>query len=220
MYNFYCSFCYNLILLCVMIINIGRQLGSGGREIGEKLAFSLDIAYYDKELIRLAAEKSGIRPELFEKADEQADKSFTGGLMGMRIPLWNGAYPYYAGLSNEGLFKIQSDVIRQLAEKHSCVFVGRCADYILRDRNDCLNLFISADRNDRIKRLSERHQIDMKEATVLLEKKESQRADFYNFYTNKTWGEAAGYHLCINSSVLGIDGTVGFLKEFVTRYSR
>ena len=120
------------------VINLGRQLGSGGREIGEKLAKELNIAFYDKELINLASKESGLCREFFEQADEKASKTILGGLFGSRFPfLTEGAYPYNSYLSNDSLFKIQSDVIRELAEKQSCLFVGRCADYILRDHPRC-----------------------------------------------------------------------------------
>ncbi len=117
------------------VINLGRQLGSGGKEIGEKLAQEFGIAFYDKELIKLASEESGLCKEFFEKADEKASQSIIGGLFGTRFPfISDGAIPYGSCLSNDALFKIQSDVIRELAEKQSCLFVGRCADYILRSK--------------------------------------------------------------------------------------
>ena len=126
------------------VINLGRQLGSGGKEIGEKLAQEFGIAFYDKELIKLASEESGLCKEFFEKADEKASQSIIGGLFGTRFPfISDGAIPYGSCLSNDALFKIQSDVIRELAEKQSCLFVGRCADYILRDHPRCVNIFVS-----------------------------------------------------------------------------
>ena len=116
------------------VINIGRQLGSGGKEIGEKLAARLGIDFYDKELINLASEESGLCKEFFEKADEKASQGIIGGLFGMRFPfISEGAMPCNNCLSNDALFKVQSDVIRRLAAEKSCVFVGRCADYILRE---------------------------------------------------------------------------------------
>ena len=127
------------------VINLGRQLGSGGKEIGEKLARELNIAFYDKELIRLASEESGLCKEFFEKADERTQKTFIGALFGNRVPfVGDGAIPYGSCLNNDSLFKIQSDVIRSLAQSGSCLFVGRCADYILRDHPRMVNVFISA----------------------------------------------------------------------------
>lgn len=198
------------------VINLGRQLGSGGKEIGEKLAKELGIAFYDKELINLASDESGLCKEFFEKADEKASQSLLGGLFGARFPfITEGAYPYNSYLSNDSLFKIQSDVIRHLAEEKSCLFVGRCADYILRDHPRCVNVFISAAPEARIKRLMETLNVDTEEAEELMEKADKKRSSYYNYYSYKTWGAAATYHLCIDSSVLGIDGTVAFVKNFI-----
>ena len=142
------------------VVNIGRQLGSGGREIGEKLAVRLGIDFYDKELINLASEESGLCREFFEKADEKASQGIIGGVFGMRFPfISDGAMPCTNCLSNDALFKIQSDVIRHLAANKSCVFVGRCADYILREHPRCANIFISASQEDRIARLCRIHGI-------------------------------------------------------------
>ena len=118
-------------------------------------------------------------------------------------------------LSNDALFKIQSDVIRELAEKQSCLFVGRCADYILRDHPRCVNIFVSASKEARIERLMHIHHISTEAAEELMEKADKKRSAYYNYYSYKTWGAAETYHLCIDSSVLGIDGTVQFIKQFV-----
>lgn len=198
------------------IINLGRQLGSGGREVGEKLAKELGISFYDKELINLASKESGLCKEFFEKADEKASQGLLGGLFGSRFPfITEGAFSYNSYLSNDSLFKIQSDVIRQLASQKSCLFVGRCADYILRDFPRCVNVFIAAPDDVRIHRLMQQHNISEEAAEELMEKADKRRSSFYNYYSYKTWGAAATYHLCIDSSVLGIDGTVAFVKEFV-----
>lgn len=198
------------------VVNIGRQLGSGGREIGEKLADRLGIGFYDKELINLASEESGLCPEFFEKADEKPSQGIIGGLFGMRFPfISDGAIPATNCLSNDALFKVQSDVIRRLASERSCLFVGRCADYILRENPRCVNIFISASFEDRIARLCRMHSISESTAEEIIEKADKRRAAYYNYYSFKTWGAAATYHLCIDSSVLGIDGTVDFLEEFV-----
>lgn len=200
------------------VVNIGRQLGSGGREIGEKLAVRLGIDFYDKELINLASEESGLCREFFEKADEKASQSIIGGLFGMRFPfISDGAMPATNCLSNDALFKVQSDVIRRLADEKSCLFVGRCADYILRDNPRCVNVFISSSREDRIKRLCRMHAIQEHAAEEMMDKADKRRAEYYNYYSYKTWGAAATYHLCIDSSVLGIDGTVDFVEEFVKK---
>ena len=196
------------------VINIGRQLGSGGRQIGEKLSAEFGIGFYDKELIQLASKESGLGKEFFEKADEKSSFSFIGGLLGLRTNINNEVYVNNY-LCNETFFKIQSDVIRGLAQKDSCVFVGRCADYILRDNPRCINVFITADTEDRIKRVAQTYQLSLDKAQELIVKTDKKRAEYYNYYSNKVWGAAGSYHLCINSSVLGMDQTVAFITQFI-----
>jgi len=196
------------------VINIGRQLGSGGRQIGEKLATRFGIAFYDKELIQLASKESGLAKEFFENADEKKSHSIIGGLLGLRTNISNEVYVNNY-LSNETFFKIQSDIIRELAEEKSSVFVGRCADYILRDHPRCINVFITADTNDRVKRVALDKNITREKAQEVIEKTDKKRSEYYNYFSNKTWGVAESYHLCINSSVLGIDETVDFISQFV-----
>lgn len=197
------------------IITIGRQLGSGGHEIGEKLADQLNVSFYDKEIIHLASQESGLGREFFEQVDEKTSHSIFGGLLGLR----GSIDEIYANnyLSNESLFQIQSDVIRKLANERSSIFVGRCADYVLKDNPRCLNLFISANMNDRVKRISELQQTTEKRALEYIEKMDKKRAGYYNYYSNKIWGAAESYHLCINSSVIGIDETVAFIRRFVEK---
>lgn len=197
-------------------INIGRQLGSGGREIGEKLAGQLGISFYDKELIQIASQESGLGKEFFEQVDEKARHSIFGGLLDLRGFWADEIYSDYY-LSNETLFKIQSDVIRELAEQKSSLFIGRCADYVLKENPRCLNVFISADLNDRVKRVAEIQQIPENRAKDFIEKMDKKRAGYYNYYSNKVWGAAESYHLCVNSSVLGIDDTVTFIRQFAEK---
>ncbi|NDV81134.1 AAA family ATPase [Bacteroides sp. 51] len=200
------------------VINIGRQLGSGGREIGEKLAVRLGISFYDKELINLASKESGLSEELFEKADEKPSQTIIGGLFGARFSLFtDSSLPYTNYLSNDALFKIQSDVIRKLAAEKSCLFVGRCADYILRENPRCVNVFVTASLEERIKRLSASGDLTKEQAEELIAKTDKKRSEYYNYYSYKTWGAASTYHLCIDSSVLGIEETVLFIEQFVKR---
>ena len=183
------------------VINIGRQLGSGGKAVGEAVAARLGIGVYDKQLINLAAEQSGICPEIGY----------------LRSPFVGSEYSGSNVLSSDALFKIQSDVIRDLASRESCVFVGRCADYILRDHPRTVNIFIAAGRAERIERLCRLHGIAPGEAESLMDRTDARRAAYYNYYSSGTWGMAETYDLCIDSSVLGIDGTTGFVLEFVER---
>lgn len=198
------------------VITIGRQLGSGGREIGQKLCAILGISFYDKELICIASRESGLKEEFFEKADEKKRFSLFGGLPGLRDSAAGDPYMNYY-LTNETLFKIQSDVIRTLAEQKSCIFVGRCADYVLKDSQRCLNVFISANLNDRIKRVAGIQNIPENKARIKIEKTDRERARYYNYFSGKVWGVADSYHLCINSSVLGIDDTVEFICQFTEK---
>jgi len=185
------------------IITIGRQLGSGGKEIGKRLSEKLGIPCYDKELIQLASRESGLGKEFFEKMDEKSSHGFFSNLFGFRSGYVGDNSGNY--LCNEALFKIQSDVIRLLAEKESCIFVGRCADYILRNHPNCIQIFITANMEDRILRLCQNENISEIEAKTLIEQTDRKRANYYSFYSNKTWGMASSYNICINSSVFSIE---------------
>ncbi len=197
-------------------INIGRQLGSGGHQIGEMLARNLEVPFYDKELIDIASQKSGLRKELFERADEKTTHSLFGGLFGFRSSFDEIYISSY--LCNETLFGIQSDTILELAEQGPCIFVGRCADYVLRDNKNCINVFINADMEDRIRRIAKIQKMPADKTRELIEKIDKKRAEYYNYYCRKNWGAAESYHLCINSSVLGIEGTVNFLSNFAEKF--
>ena len=201
-----------------IILTIGRQFGSGGREIGKRLAKELGIGYYDKELITMAAQESGLCEEIFYKADERTSKRFSYAFtMGYTSFMGGMLTPYNNVLSNDGLFKIQSDAIRKLAAKESCVMVGRCADYILRDDPNCISFFVHSSAESRIRLITQRQGVTVEEAKALMEKNDKSRAAYYNYYTNKTWGAASSYNFSIEVSVLGIDETVAFMKSFVER---
>ena len=201
------------------VMTIGRQLGSGGREIGQKLSARLGIAFYDKELIRIASQESGLKEEFFERVDEQKHFSLFPGILGLRTALTDDFFSNYY-LSNESLFRIQSDVMKKLAAEGSCIFVGRCADYVMKDERNCLNLFVSADMEERIRRIAQSHKISEGKAKELIERTDKGRSSYYNYFTGKTWGAAESYHLCINSSLLGIDETVRFICHVAeTRFS-
>lgn len=198
------------------IINIGRQLGSGGRQIGKILSERLNVPFYDKELITLASKQSGLAQEAFEKVDEKSRFTLTGGLLGIKSPIIDDGYSNNY-LWNEVLFKIQSDVIQELAQKQSCIFVGRCADYILRDHPHALNVFICADLSDRTRQIMEYYELSEKKALELIEKTDKRRAGYYNYYSNKEWGVAESYHLCLNSSALGITESANMIEDFLKR---
>lgn len=198
-----------------IIINIGRQLGSGGREIAARLAENLGCKFYDRELLNLAAKESGFCEKFFEQNDE--NRGFLRSLFHLHIPHISDVNFYSNNLSQENLFKFQSDAIRHAAEEGSCVFVGRCADYVLRDHNDVVNVFITADLDSRIRRICDRNGCDEDTARRLIEKGDRSRADYYNYYTGKTWGHGASYDLCINSSLLGPERTEEFIREFVKK---
>jgi len=194
------------------VITIGRQLGSGGKIIGEKLSERFSIPLYDKELINLASSKSGLKTDFFEKADEKKSFFSFGNIFGFRTSSLEHSGENY--LSNETLFQIQSEVIKNLAQKESCIIVGRCADYILRNEQNLLKIFISANLNDRINRLMQTASRTEKEIKSLIESTDKKRADYYRFFSNQTWGEAKNYDLCINSSVIGIEKSVDFIENF------
>ena len=198
------------------IITIGRQLGSGGKQIGKILSQKLDIPCYDKELIRLASKESGLGMEFFEEMDEKSQHRFFSTFFQFRSGVMGNTTVNY--LQNETLFKIQSDVIRSLAERESCIFVGRCADYILRENPRCINIFISADLEDRIRNVSQIMQIEEKEASNFINEMDKKRAGYYNYYSYKTWGISTSYHLCINSSLLGIEETANFILSYFKKF--
>lgn len=196
------------------VINIGRQLGSGGREIGKRLAERFNIAYYDKEILSLAAQESGLRQGLFERSDEK--KGLFRSIFHVVQPFFGGGGDFYDNqLSEENLFIIQSRVIQRIASERSCVFIGRVADYILREHPRHVNIFITANLDDRIRRVAQRRNVLPKAAQSIIEEANDERATYYNFYSSGTWGAADTYDLCVNSSLLGIEGTVDFIANFI-----
>lgn len=196
-----------------MIINVGRQLGSGGRTIASRLAERFNCRFYDRELLNLAAKESGFCEEFFERNDE--NKNFFKTIFHLHVPHLSDGNFYNNNLSQESLFKFQSDAIRKAAESGACVFVGRCADYVLRDRTDVVNIFVTANTDDRINRICGRDGLDEAEARKRISKGDSERASYYNYYTGKKWGHSESYDLCVNSSVLGMSGTVDYISRFI-----
>ena len=198
-----------------IIINIGRQLGSGGHDIGRMLALDFGAKYYDRELLNLAAKESGLSERLFEQLDEH--RSFLRSFL--HIPNALSATADYSrqGFSQDSFFQFQSDAIRKAASQGSCVFVGRCADYVLRDLDNVVNIFITASMSFRIGQIMAKQHLDNDDALRFIEQRESHRAAYYNYYTGKRWGAAENYDLCIDSSVLGLKQTEQFIAEFIRR---
>ncbi len=199
------------------VINIGRQLGSGGRAVGQILAREFGFGYFDKELIQLASQQSGLNKEFFERADEKARFNFLGNFWAGFSSLISENLLNDNLLQNDSLFQIQSDVIRKLAAEQSCVFIGRCADYVLRDYPRCLNVFLTANTPDRVQRVMDSEQLTAEKAREVVERIDKKRAAYYSYYSGKTWGAAASYHLCLNTSVLGIEGAAEYIGEFARK---
>lgn len=199
------------------IITIGRECGSGGREIGMKLSKKLGIPYYDKQLLKEAAKQSGLCEEIFESFDEKPTSSFLYSL---------AMDPYSFGYSNgtinmplnHKVFLAALDTIKNIAEKGPCIFIGRCADYVLSDFHNCVNLFINAPLDFRVDRICKEHNMTKEQAINFIHKKDKQRSSYYNYYASNKWGDMSTYDLCINSSVLGIDGTVNLIEQYVNLF--
>lgn len=197
------------------IITIGRQFGSGGRSIGQKIAEKLNINFYDKELISIAAKESGTDPEIFKDVDEKAANS-------LLYSLSTGMYGFGSGFSamgdlpvNDKLYLLQHKIIKEIAEKESCVIVGRCADYVLRENPNCVNIFIYADMAFRKEQSVKKHGIDEARAEHIINKTDKSRANYYSFYSGQKWGMAENYDLCINSSKLSEDKIVDLIIDYI-----
>lgn len=197
-----------------MVITIGRQYGSGGREIGRRLAKELDIPYYDKELLVEASKQSGICEEMFENHDEKPTKSFLYSLM-TGVQTHGGAAPMYLDMPlNHRMFLAQFDAIRKLAGEGPCVVVGRCADYVLRDQKNVINVFLKADMEHRRERAIERG-AEPQKAEETVRKNDKDRAAYYNYYATSTWGDVNNYDLCVDTGKLGYDGAVQLIIDYV-----
>jgi len=201
-----------------IIINIGRQVCAGGLEIGRLLADEFHAKYYDRELLNLAAKESGFSEEFFRQSDER--KGFLRSFF--HLPYANnmgagGSNFYQNNFSQEGLFKFQSDAIIKAAQEGSCVFVGRCADYVLRDFPNVVNVFITASIEARAQLFMREKNVTREEAVKRIQQVESRRASYYNYYTGKKWGYADSYDLCIDSSILGPAETTRIIAAFVRK---
>lgn len=197
------------------IFTIGREFGSGGRDIGNALAKRLGIKCYDKELLKLAAKESGLCQDIFEHQDERPTSSFLYSLVmdTYSISGYSSA-PFLDMPLNHKVFLAQFETIKKIASQESCIFVGRCADYALVDWNTCMNTFIHADMDYRIKQVMEREKLPENKAKDLIQKTDKQRASYYNYYTNKKWGDCRSYHLTLDSSRLGVEGCVDMILDY------
>lgn len=202
-----------------IIYTIGREFGSGGREIAKKLSSTLNIPYYDKELIARAAKDSGLAEEIFHMQDEKPTNSFMYSLV-MDIYSFTGHHTgnnYLEMPLNQKVFLAQFDTIKKIASEGSCVIVGRCADYALADEENCVNVFIYADREYRIKRVADYENIPVSKAKEILNRNDKERASYYNFYSGKKWGDSRSYDICLNSGKLGQDRCVDILLGFAEK---
>ena len=193
-------------------ITIGRQYGSGGREIGVRLGELLGFRVYDKELLFMAAEKQGIDADALRRVDEKATNSLLYTLaLGSSL---YGARNFGVDVPiNDQLFITQSEIIKKAAEEENCIFIGRCADYVLRNHENCINVFVYADKEARISHICERQGVTRDEAVSLIQKTDKRRVNYYNFYTGKKWGKYDNYHISVDSTLLGIDGTAQMLAD-------
>lgn len=199
-----------------IIICIGRQLGSGGHDIGRMLALDFQAKYYDREILNLAAKESGFSERFFEQNDER--KGFLRSLFNIQTPHLGGDGSIYrSSNTQDNLFQFQSEAMKKAAAQESCVFVGRCADYILRDQPNLVTVFITAPLEFRIRQVMNKEGITETMALKKIQQGEYQRANYYNYYTGKKWGHATGYDLCIDSSILGLTTTEKFIADFIRK---
>lgn len=189
------------------IITIGRQFGSAGREIGESIAKECGIPFYDKELLSRTAKESGFCEEMMELHDERPTSSFLYNLVMDTYSFGYNASSFGDMPISHKIFLAQFDTIKKIASEGPCVIVGRCADYALSDFDNVFNIFIYGEEDTKVKRISDRYNINAKAAKDMIIKKDKQRQSYYNYYSSKKWGRADSYDLCINSSKLGIEGT-------------
>ncbi len=197
------------------IITIGRQFGSAGREIGEKVAAHFGIPCYDKELLSRAAKESGFCEEMIESHDERPTNSFLYNLVMDTYSFGYNASSFMDMPISHKIFLAQFDTIKKMASEGPCVIVGRCADYALSDFDNCIHLFIYGEEKTKTKRIMEKYNLSESKAKDMINKKDKQRQSYYNYYSSKKWGRADSYDLCINSSLLGIDGTVKLIIQAI-----
>lgn len=197
------------------IITIGRQFGSAGHEIGQKVADYFGITCFDKELLTRAAKESGYAEEMINTHDERPTNSFLYNLVMDTYSFGYNASAFGDMPISHKVFLAQFDTIKKVAAEGPCVIVGRCADYALADYKNCIHLFVYADEATKIRRVMERFDLSESKARDMMIKKDKQRQSYYNYYSSKKWGRADSYDLCINSGILGVDGTVKLIAQYV-----
>ncbi len=200
-----------------IIVTIARQFGSGGHAVGQLVANNFGMVYHDKSLIEKAAQKLGVSEEMLKSADEMATPSFLYSIATGNYdvyPLSINFAPYEMPI-NDKLFNLQADIIREEAEKNSCIFVGRCADYILNGKPRLLKIFIYADMDSRVKRVSEHYGISEQDARVLIYKTDKKRANYYNYYTSLKWGKSDNYNLMLDTGKIGVEGAAKIIGEYI-----
>lgn len=198
-----------------LVITIGRQFGSGGRQIGKLLSEKLGIPYYDKEILVEAAKDSGICEEILEHHDEKPTGSLLFSLVTGVQMHGNLGGAYMDMPLNHKIFLAQFDAIRRLASEGGCIIVGRCADYVLRDKPNAVKLFVKADMRQRMERAVAVHGVDITKAEDYVRKMDKQRASYYNYYATNTWGDVNNYDLCLDTGKLGIEGSVELIMDYV-----
>lgn len=202
------------------IITIGRQFGSAGREIGEKLAENYGIKCYDKELLTRAAKESGFCEEMLINHDERPTNSFLYNLVMDTYSFGFNSSSFVDMPISHKVFMAQFDTIKKIADEGPCVIVGRCADYALQDYDNLIKLFIHGDEDTKVKRIMEKYNLSAEKAREMIIKKDKQRQSYYNYYTTKKWGNVNSYDLSINSSLLGIDGTVNLIIQYIEDFEK
>ncbi len=202
------------------IITIGRQYGSAGHEIGEKVAAHFHVKCYDKEILGRAAKESGFCEEMILNHDERPTNSFLYNLVMDTYSFGYNASSFVDMPISHKVFLAQFDAIKKIANEGPCVIVGRCADYALADYKNCLHIFIYGDEDTKTKRIMEKFDLTEAKARDLIAKKDKQRQSYYNYYSSKKWGRADSYDLCINSSVLGVEGTAKLITQYVEDFEK
>lgn len=199
-----------------LVVTIGRQYGSGGAETGRKLAEALGLNFYDKNILRMNSDESGIKESYFHLADEKAGNRLLYKIISGLVP--ENKEPSFGSdlISADNLFRFQSEVIRKLAEEESCIIIGRCADYVLEGMEGLVRVFLYADMDEREKRVLERDIYDPKEVKKNIKRIDRERRDYYRYYTGRDWGNLCNYDLIINTGKIGTDGAVEVIKNYLS----